>query len=62
VSFEQAEALGELHLRWTGPAEGEELADAASAAGAEWDEPAVVDLREADGAAPAGAQEQEDDA
>jgi len=39
VSFEQAEALGELHLRWTGPAEGELDDDAATAAGAEWDDP-----------------------
>jgi segregation and condensation protein A len=34
VAFEQAEALGELHVRWTG---GDEAADN-SAAGAEWDE------------------------
>ena len=43
VSFEQAEALSELRVRWTGPTEhqqgGQEPA-AASAAGAEWDEPA----------------------
>ena len=43
VSFEQAEALAELRIRWTGPAlgldgAGEEPA-AASAAGAEWDDP-----------------------
>ena len=45
VSFEQAEALGELHIRWTGPT-GELSEDAepraASAAGAEWDDPVVV--------------------
>ncbi len=35
VAFEQAEALGELHVRWTG---GDIAADDASAAGAEWDE------------------------
>jgi segregation and condensation protein A len=48
ISFEQAEALTELHVRWTGPtaedatqAEGmlDAGAVAASAAGAEWDEP-----------------------
>ncbi len=38
VSFEQAEALAELQIRWTGPP-GVEVADAATAAGAEWDEP-----------------------
>lgn len=46
VAFEQAEALAELHVRWTGPAlgedlpgpeDGEGLSAAASAAGAEWD-------------------------
>jgi len=42
VSFEQAEALGELMIRWTGPAEGD-LDDAASAAGAEWDDPPASD-------------------
>ena len=38
VAFEQAEALGDLHVRWTGG----EMADddePDSAAGAEWDEP-----------------------
>jgi len=45
VAFDQAEALGELHVRWTGPAAGAEGEDqegsaAATAAGAEWDEPA----------------------
>ena len=44
VAFEQAEALAELHVRWTGPTgpvgEDDEVA-AASAAGAEWDDPAV---------------------
>jgi len=38
VSFEQAEALAELQIRWTGPP-GVEVTDAATAAGAEWDEP-----------------------
>ncbi|MDP9182309.1 MAG: segregation/condensation protein A [Actinomycetota bacterium] len=47
VAFEQAEALGDLHVRWTGPTgdrqddgdgEGDSEA-AASSAGAEWDEP-----------------------
>jgi segregation and condensation protein A len=41
VAFEQAEALGDLHVRWTGPA-AEQTSDgdlAAAAAGAEWDEP-----------------------
>ncbi|MCW2671422.1 MAG: segregation/condensation protein [Frankiales bacterium] len=45
VAFEQAEALSELHIRWTGPT-GEASEDdeplAASAAGAEWDDPVVV--------------------
>ena len=45
VAFEQAEALGELHVRWTGGAAG---ADDDSAAGAEWDEPAA-DAGGADG-------------
>jgi segregation and condensation protein A len=35
VAFEQAEALGELHVRWTG---GSSDADDDSSAGAEWDE------------------------
>jgi segregation and condensation protein A len=35
VAFEQAEALGELHVRWTG---GDEVTEEESAAGAEWDE------------------------
>ncbi len=39
VGFEQAEALGDLHVRWTGPAHGEDAESSASAAGAEWDEP-----------------------
>jgi segregation and condensation protein A len=34
VAFEQAEALGELHVRWTGS----EATDEESSAGAEWDE------------------------
>ena len=40
VSFEQAEALGDLHVRWTGPTGEADDADAAAlTAGAEWDEP-----------------------
>ena len=42
VSFEQAEALSELQVRWTGPVGGMDGPDgsaAASAAGAEWDDP-----------------------
>jgi segregation and condensation protein A len=49
VAFEQAEALGDLHVRWTGPTTDDEADAAASAAGAEWDEQAeeqVVDLTE----------------
>ena len=52
VAFEQAEALAELHVRWTGPAPGstEDGADdddaAALAAGAEWDEPLESDESE----------------
>ncbi len=38
VSFEQAEALGELHVRWSGGADAEDAEAAASSAGAEWDE------------------------
>lgn len=38
VAFEQAEALAELRVRWTGPALGEDSDDVAAAAGAEWDE------------------------
>jgi segregation and condensation protein A len=61
VSFEQAEALGELHVRWTGPAEGELADDAATAAGAEWDEPQVqIETAQETGAD--GPVEQEDDA
>ena len=46
VSFEQAEALAELRVRWTGPTGGTGDTDtggagAATAAGAEWDEPAA---------------------
>jgi segregation and condensation protein A len=44
VAFEQAQALGELHIRWTGPT-GETSDDdprAADAAGAEWDDPIVL--------------------
>ena len=45
VAFEQAEALGDLHVRWTGPTGDRQEDDegdsevAASSAGAEWDEP-----------------------
>jgi segregation and condensation protein A len=42
VSFEQAEALAELRVRWTGPvgeSDDEQPPAAAFAAGAEWDEP-----------------------
>lgn len=44
VAFDQAEALGELHVRWTGPASGasdagDDESAAATAAGAEWDDP-----------------------
>jgi len=46
VSFEQAEALGELHVRWTGGT----AADDDSDAGAEWDED--------DGGTPAAATEE----
>ena len=40
VAFEQAEALAELHVRWTGrsAADQQTAAAAAGAAGAEWDE------------------------
>jgi segregation and condensation protein A len=40
VAFEQAEALGELHVRWTGS---DEAAEEDSSAGAEWDETDEVD-------------------
>jgi segregation and condensation protein A len=44
VTFEQAEALGELFVRWSGPTADDPSEDgvsaAAQAAGAEWDEPA----------------------
>ena len=45
ISFEQAEALAELRIRWTGPV-GERSDDevpAAAAAGAEWDDPVMPD-------------------
>jgi segregation and condensation protein A len=46
VSFEQVEALGDLHVRWTGSEEPPGV-DAAEAAGAEWDEePAEPDKAE----------------
>jgi segregation and condensation protein A len=54
VAFEQAEALSELHVRWTGPAEGAADDHAAAAAGAEWDEP-TGDT----GEAPSGQEEDE---
>jgi segregation and condensation protein A len=52
VAFEQVEALGELHVRWTGgPAQ-----DLDSSAGSEWDEPS------ADGpATAAGATDNQED-
>ena len=55
VSFEQAEALAELRIRWTGPSgeAGDEELAAAAAAGAEWDEPAASASDE-DGAVPSG--------
>ena len=52
VGFEQAEALAELHVRWTGPTgepgESEEMA-AASAAGAEWDDEGSAEPGETEG-------------
>ena len=41
VAFEQLEALGDLHIRWTGgdQSEVDPTRDPAAAAGAEWDEP-----------------------
>ena len=40
VAFEQAEALSDLHVRWTGPTgEGDDADAAALSAGVEWDEP-----------------------
>jgi segregation and condensation protein A len=67
VSFEQAEALGDLHVRWSGPTgEGDDVDAAALSAGAEWDEPVVVDLRSEPGsdaeAAPAASTDQEEGA
>jgi segregation and condensation protein A len=75
VAFEQAEALGDLHVRWTGPTgQGDDTDAAAMSAGAEWDEPLVVDLRSdpngdtetaADGQGdelPAASTQQEEDA
>jgi segregation and condensation protein A len=53
VAFEQAEALAELHIRWTGPTgerPDQDGPSAASAAGAEWDDPVV--LPDADGPTP----------
>jgi segregation and condensation protein A len=53
VAFEQAEALGELHVRWTG---GAAPTDEESAAGAEWDEDEPRDTTPADaGGVEAGA-------
>jgi segregation and condensation protein A len=67
VAFEQAEALGDLHVRWTGPTGEDDDADtAALSAGAEWDEPMVVDLRSEPGsdaeATPAVSTDQEEGA
>ena len=55
VAFEQAEALGELHVRWTG---GSAELDDGSSAGAEWDEDDVIvipDAAAAESASPDGA-------
>jgi segregation and condensation protein A len=43
VAFEQAQALAELHVRWTGPTDdpGDDELHAAQAAGAEWDDPVI---------------------
>lgn len=44
VAFEQAEALGELQVRWTGPDSDEVDSDqSVRAAGAEWDDPLDAD-------------------
>jgi segregation and condensation protein A len=65
VSFEQAEALAELRVRWTGPtteqggADGSDEAAAAAAAGAEWDEPAAPDQRERAGTSEPGTDDDE---
>jgi segregation and condensation protein A len=39
VAFDQAEALGELHVRWTGPAEDVDDESVVDAGGSEFDEP-----------------------
>jgi segregation and condensation protein A len=49
VAFEQAEALSELHVRWTGAAESAEDDHAAAAAGAEWDDAPPEEAPAADG-------------
>ena len=44
VAFEQLEALGDLHIRWTGgDVVDDDAIDPATAAGAEWDEPEPQD-------------------
>jgi segregation and condensation protein A len=50
VSFEQAEALGDLHVRWTG---GDAETVAASEAGAEWDEEPAANASDEDTEGPA---------
>lgn len=47
VTFEQAQALSDLHVRWTGPTGDDEAVHAAQAAGAEWDEPGDEPTHEA---------------
>ena len=42
VAFEQVEALGELHVRWTGPTDGSD--EDAGQAGSEWDDDLHLDL------------------
>ncbi len=62
VSFEQAEALAELRIRWTGPTRNDHPEDgaAAAAAGAEWDEPAIVDTGEDAIVTPTGSDVQDE--
>ena len=56
VAFEQVEALGELHVRWTGPADGGDEAGP-STAGSEWDETdALGESLEAEAGAEAAAE------
>jgi segregation and condensation protein A len=46
VSFEQMEALGDLHVRWTG-GDGSRASDVDARAGAEWDAGALVAVEQA---------------